>query len=61
MIRNDLGVRKEFEVVARPQKIIELDESQLGDDDWEDLEHALRDDDDGPRPSYATMLSHSPG
>lgn len=62
MLTSNVGVRKEFEVIARPQKVVELeDESQLGDDDWEDLEYELRGDDDGSRSSYAAILSHSPG
>lgn len=49
-------------MIARPQRVVELeDESQLGDDDWEDLEYELRGDDDGSRSSYAAILSHSPG
>ena len=56
------GVRKEFEVVTVPKKMIKVDAaSQLGDDDWEKIEHEPQDNIDRSKPLYATVVSHSPG
>lgn len=55
------GVQKEFEMVAMPQRVIELeDEAELEDEEWEEVEYELEDNAKS-RPTYAAILSHMPG